>query len=173
MNQNNIQYLYIGALILGVFFVNKLFGSIGRGVTSLGEFVGFIDSDKKVNETSDAINLQSYFSNLKNNLKKALKSDLDKAKNTQQKIFVVAKNLGEDKDLVAAAIGNIRNAPSFFNDDEERVYGAIRSLKNQKNLASAIYIFELYNNISLSDYLARFLNNRELSIVFNEAKKLK
>lgn len=56
----------------------------------------------------------------------------------------------------------LNDAPGTFNDNEEKVYSVFRILKTQSQVSYLSYKWDQGSNISLYDYLSKFLSDAEL-----------
>lgn len=59
----------------------------------------------------------------------------------------------------------VYNSTSWYNDDEEQLYGAIRSAGSDVNLSYVAYVFQEQYKSDMLSYIENFLNSSELSNV--------
>jgi hypothetical protein len=62
-------------------------------------------------------------------------------------------------------INKLNSAPGTFNDNEEQVYSVFRALNTKSQVSYLAYKWSQGSNISLYDYLTKFLSDKELYTV--------
>ncbi len=75
-----------------------------------------------------------------------------------------------DYDRVAKLI---YNAHSLLSDNENDVYSAFNMIKTKDQLKYLLLYFKKYMNYDMYEYLSSFLNEEELSKVYDIVKKIK